>query len=533
MSTVSPKDGRRILSLWFPYLSTERILRKRLGRSWRSAPKSPPLVVSRQEKNTRCIAALDERAEALRLKPGMGIADARAMYPSIEIVEAEPAADLRLLESLADWCDRYTPLVALDGTDGLFLDITGCAHLFGGEKALLDDLLSRLFQQGFDVRAGLASTAGAAWAAARFSSGNDILDEGEERHFLGPLPLAALRLAPGVRAGLESVGLRTVGSVLAASRAPLVRRFGAVLLVRIDQALGRIEEVISPRLPVAALSVERHFAEPIVLLEDIERLVPMLSAGLRQDLERRGEGARALELCLFRVDGAVSRIAVNASTPIREPHLVGRLFHERLAALEASLEVGYGFDLVRLSAFSTARFEMEQGDLTGETTSDDEDVALFADRVRARLGRNALLKPVLVESHLPERAASLLPFDEMEPERVGPSSAAGKNLPAPCNSLPERPLRLFPRPEPIHVPMTEVPDGAPPHFHWRRALHKVARAEGPERIAPEWWRQEQDAATRDYFRVEDSNGHRFWLYREGLYGDSGPIPRWYMQGFSA
>jgi protein ImuB len=213
---------------------------------------------------------LDEQAEALRLKRGMGIADARAMYPSIEIIEAEPAADLRLLESLADWCDRYTPLVALDGVDGLFLDITGCAHLFGGEKALLDDLLARLFQQGFDARAGLASTAGAAWAAARFSLGNGILPEEQEKHFMEPLPLAALRLDPGVRAGLESVGLRTVGSVMTASRAPLVRRFGAALLVRLDQALGRIEEAISPRLPVASLSVERHFAEPIVLIEDIE-----------------------------------------------------------------------------------------------------------------------------------------------------------------------------------------------------------------------------------------------------------------------
>lgn len=462
----------------------------------------------------------------MRLKRGMGIADARAMYPSIEIIEAEPAADLRLLESLADWCDRYTPLVAMDGVDGLFLDITGCAHLFGGEKALLDDLLARLFQQGFDVRAGLASTAGAAWAAARFSSGNGILPEGQEKHFMEPLPLSALRLDPGVRAGLESVGLRSVGSVMAASRAPLVRRFGAVLLVRLDQALGRIEEAISPRLPVASLSVERHFAEPIVLIEDIERLVLMLSAGLKRDLERRGEGARALELCLFRVDGAVNRVAVGASMPIREPRLIGKLFHERLAALEASIEVGYGFDLVRLSVFSTARFETEQGDLTGETASNDEDIALFADRIRARLGRNTLLKPMLVESHLPERAAALLAFDEMEPKRRDPPRAGG-------NSLPERPLRLFIRPEPIHVPMTEVPEGAPPHFHWRRALHKVARSEGPERIAPEWWRQESNAETRDYFRVEDSNGHRYWLYREGLYGVPGSNPRWYMQGFSA
>ena len=455
------------------------------------------------------------------------------MYPSIEIIEADPDADRRLIEALADWCDRYTPLVALDGTDVLFLDMTGCAHLFGGERTMLADIVSRFFGQGFGVRAGLASTPGAAWAAARFSSGDGILDEGQEQHFLEPLPLAALRLDPGIRAGLESVGLRTVGSVMTAPRAPLARRFSATLLVRLDQALGRIEEVISPRLPVAPLSVERHLVEPIGLLEDIERLVLLLSASLKRDLERRGEGARALELFLFRVDGAVSRVAVGASMPLREPRLIGKLFHERLAALETSIDAGYGFDLVRLSAFATARFETEQGDLTGETASDDQDIALFADRVRARLGRDTLLKPMLVESHLPERAALLVPLDETKPERVEPPRPGRKNLPLPYTSPPERPLRLFSRPEPIDVPATEVPEGPPPYFRWRRALHRVARSEGPERIAPEWWREDATAPTRDYFRVEDSDGHRFWLYREGLYGVPGTSPRWYLQGLSA
>ena len=476
---------------------------------------------------------MDEQAAGLRLKRGMGIADARAMYPSIEIIEADPDADRRLIEALADWCDRYTPLVALDESNGLFLDITGCAHLFGGEEVMLGDIVERFLQQGFSTRGGLASTPGTAWAAARFSSGNRILDQGREEHFLETLPLAALRLDPGVRTGLESVGLRTVGSVMAAPRAPLVRRFGAVLLVRLDQALGRIEEVISPRMPVAPLSVERHLVEPIGLLEDIERLVLLLSASLRQDLERRGEGARALELLLFRVDGAVSRIAVGASIPMREPRLIGKLFHERLAALEASIDVGYGFDLVRLSVFSTARFETGQGDLAGETVSGNEDIALFADRVRARLGKNTLLKPMLVESHLPERAAMLVPLDETKPERVEPPRPGRKNPTLPYNSPPERPLRLFSHPEPIEVPATEAPDGPPPHFRWRRAVHRVARAEGPERIAPEWWRQGKETPTRDYFRVEDSDGHRYWLYREGLYGAPGPSPRWYLQGFSA
>jgi protein ImuB len=238
-----------------------------------------PLVVNRLDRNARRIAALDERAEALGLKCGMGIADARAMHPAIDIVEADPQADRRLLEGLADWCDRYTPLVALDGANGLFLDITGCTHLFGGESAMLDDMVARFRQQGFCARAGIASTVGAAWAAARFSNGR-VVAAGEEENFLAPLPLSALRLEPSVRESLESVGLRGAGAVMATPRAPLARRFGAPLLLRLDQALGRLDEAVSPRLPTAPLSVERHLAEPVTQVEGIERLVKNLSQAL-------------------------------------------------------------------------------------------------------------------------------------------------------------------------------------------------------------------------------------------------------------
>lgn len=535
MNVHSPKDktvpsGQRILALWFPYLGTERILRQRLGRFWRTQPPvtRPPLVISHREKNTQRIAALDEQAERLRLKPGMGIADARAMHPGIEFVEADPAADRRLQESLADWCDRYTPLVALDGRDGLFLDITGCAHLFGGEKALLDDLLARFFHQGFDVRAALASTPGAAWAAARFRS-PDIVDQGAEGKMLAPLPLAALRLEPATIAGLESVGLRNTGAILHAPRAPLARRFGAKLLARIDQALGRIEETISPRLPVAALSVERHLAEPISLTEDIERLILLLAGGLKADLERRGEGARALQLLLFRVDGMVSRIGVGTSRPLRAPELIAKLFHERLATLEDTLDAGYGFDLVRLSVLASAPFDMAQTDLAGDISGGEEDIALFADRIAARLGTDAVQKSVLVESHLPERAVAALPFATT----VGASMVArAVSAPRPV-AVPERPIRLLSHPEQIEVMAAEIPEGPPARFRWRRALYDVVRSEGPERIAPEWWREGADAATRDYFRVEDGAGRRYWLFRQGFYGAGENAPRWFLQGLFA
>lgn len=491
-------------------------------------------MISHRDRNAQRISALDERAEALHLKRGMGIADARAMHPSIDIVEADLDADRRLLEGLADWCDRYTPLVALDGADGLFLDVTGCTHLFGGERAMLDDILSRFFHQGFDVRAGLAATPGAAWAAARFS-GDLIVASGEEDALLAPLPLAALRIDPDIRASLESVGLRTAGAVMAAPRAPLARRFGASLLLRLDQALGRLDEAVSPRLPVAPLSVERHLAEPVMLTDEIERLVRLLATTLKSDLERRGEGARTLALLLFRVDGAVSRISVGTSRPLREPLLIQRLFHERLAALEQDIDAGYGFDLVRLSVLSAAAFDMQQADLTGEAEDDGADIALFADRIRARLGDGAVLQPVAVDSHLPERAVATLPFTEA-PQRTTPPKKP-ERMKAPATIFrPERPIRLFRSPEPIEVPATELPEGPPMNFRWRRALYRVARAEGPERIAPEWWRQQQgqgDAPTRDYFRIEDSDGRRYWLYRQGLYGTGQPSPRWFMHGVFA
>ena len=458
----------------------------------------------------------------------MGIADARAMHPCIEVIEMDPVADRRLLDSLADWCDLYTPLVAIDGEDGLFLDITGCAHLFGGEKPLLDDLMARFFHQGFDVRAGLASTPGTAWAAAHFCA-ESIIAPGAEEKTLAPLPLAALRLAPATIASLESVGLRTAGGILQAPRAPLARRFGKMLLTRLDQALGHLEEAISPRLPVAPLSVERHLMEPVCLMEEIERLVFQLALSLKPDLERREEGARALQLMLFRVDGAVSRIGIGASRPLREPSLIGKLFHERLTALEGTFDAGYGFDLVRLSVLASAPFEADQADFVGDDRGNDEDLALFVDRVCARLGSGAVRKSVGVESHIPERAVSCVAFGEAGQR----SPAKSVKAEAVRNFRPMRPIRLFSRPEPLEVTAAEIPEGPPLRFRWRRALYDVVRAEGPERIAPEWWRDDAQEATRDYFRVEDRNGRRYWLFRQGLYGATEASPRWFMQGLFA
>ncbi len=504
--------------------------------SWRltGRPEAPPLVCAGRVQNAMRLTALDEAAEALGLKPMQGLAEAKAICPPLDAAMADEAADARFLAAIADWCDRYTPLVAIDGRAGLFLDITGCAHLFGGEDALLQDVLARLKQFGLDARGAIAASPGLSCAIARHGGGGVIGVE-EAEAALTPLPLDALRLPPDTVARLARLGLRQVGDLLALPRAPLTRRFGPDVVLRLDQALGRLDEAVSPRLPVAPLSVERHLAEPVVLSDDIERLVNMLAVTLKADLERRGEGARALALLLFRVDGAVSRVSVGTSRPLRDPTLIRRLFHERLAALEQDIDAGYGFDLIRLSVLSVAAFDMRQADLAGEINDDEADIALFADRVRARLGEGAVLRPIAVESHLPERAVAIVPFAEA-PRRRAPPRKPERETPRMTIYPPERPIRLFRSPEPIEVPATEIPEGPPMNFRWRRALYRVARAEGPERIAAEWWRRlpgEEEAPIRDYYRIEDSEGRRYWLYRQGFYGASQAAPRWFLHGVFA
>ncbi len=505
-TNLQPKHSQRFLALWFPRLSTDRIWRKRLGKSWASRLNGdvPPLVVSCRQDNAQRIAALDAKAESLKLRIGQGIAEARAMHPDLDIVEDDAEGDRRLLDALADWCDRYTPLVAIDWPDGLYLDITGCAHLFGGEVALMADIRKRLKEQGFDIRGGLAATPGTAYALARFDSGA-IIEQGEEAQALAPFPLSALRLPPDTRHGLESVGLRVVGAVLSAPRAPLAKRFGKQLLLRIDQAVGRVEESITPRRPVPTLSAERRFFEPIGTIEEIEQLVLTLSKTLQPALGERGEGATSLELALFRVDGTVFRLRVRTARPLRDPKLIRLLFREKLSATSESLDPGYGFDLLRLSVLTAQPFAEVQSDLMKEGDEEVQSIALLADRVEARLGRQVMVHPVEVASHIPERAIAYAPgaANKTEVEDTKPASTFS------------RPLRLLRQPEPVDV-TAEVPEGPPAHFRWRRMHHRIVRAEGPERLTPEWW-YDETGETRDYFRVEDGEGHRYWLFRQGLY----------------
>lgn len=520
--------SQRILSLNFPHLPADRVARTKWGVSWlsRKRPDHPPLVFVDRIQNAMRIVALDICGEKAGLKRGQGLAEARAMLPGIEIIAADPVADKALLTSLADWCDGYTPLVAMDGTNGLYLDITGCVHLHGSEQSLLASILSRLFRLGIEVRGAISSSAGLSWAMARYRPGH-IAGPNDGEDVLSPLPLAALRLPLDTIGTLARVGLKTVGDLMPLPRAPLARRFGPSVLLRLDQALGFEDEPLSPRLPVASLSAERRLASPIQDEEDILGLTLQLAKTLRQSLEEREEGGRLFELVLFRVDGKVFRIRAATSAAVKDPERISALYRDRLQAVHDDLDAGYGFEILRLCVLKTEHDAAVQEDFSGRTDP-GRSLSAFADRVLARFGPESLSVLALQESHVPERAVAFAPIAGIAQAIAQPATD-----PRSAANPPARPLRLFRHPERVDAIATELPEGAPASFKWRRTAYQVARAEGPERIAAEWWIDGENAPTRDYFRIEDAEGRRFWLFRDGLYGQTAASPQWFMHGIFA
>jgi protein ImuB len=518
----SVSSSQRILSLWLERLSTDRIARQR-----REAPS--PLVVFGKRGNLDLVLAVDAAAEQLGLTAGLALAQARAMHPTLTAVPENQTADARLLDAIAETCQRYTPLVVIDPPDGILFDIGGCAHLFGGEEKLRADLLVRMTRLGYSARAAIAATIGAASAAARFGNVPIMEDATRDaRERLAPLPLAALRLPDETVAALARVGLKRIGDILDLPRSPLAARFGADLLRQLDRALGREDEPLTPRLPVAPYVAEKSFHEPIAREEDVLASVERLAARLKTVLAARGDGARRLELALFRTDGAVKRIAAGTSRPVRDPQAIRALFVERLAALGDEIDPGFGFDLARLSVLNAEPCRDEQIGLG--TREDQIELDRLVDRLSARLGRQRVSRLLARDSHIPELAVAIMPAQAMTRAEFGWDAFRRFRAEA---GLSPRPLRLLAKPEPIVDVFALVPDGPPSRFRWRRVLHEVVRAEGPERIEGAWW-SEKGGPARDYFRVEDKAGLRFWLFRAGLYRDMTPSPpRWFVHGMYA
>jgi protein ImuB len=540
---------RRFLSLWLPRLATDRA--RRLNR----VDKRTPLAAVARINNAERLVGVDAEAARLGLSPGLSLADARARLPVLVAVEAAPAEEARLLERLCDWCSRFTPLAALDGVDGLMLDISGVAHLFEGEAALVEDCLKRLAAQGIAAVAGVAGNPRAASALARFSSQKiapEILSDKAFAKLFHDLPLAALGLDDKTVGDMARAGLRLIGDIALRPRAPITARFGPIPMARLDALKGLERSSIAPRFMPPDFCAERRFASPVQTLEAIEATLRKLADDLVVLLERQAKGARAIELSLYRVDGDVRRIRVGASRPLNEARAIARLFAERLASPhEDAIDAGFGVDLMRLSCLAAEPLAPSQVELDRAHEAERaRALADLIDRLSARLGARAVTRHTLVEAHLPEQAEAAAPAtlgearlciereggrhcEERSDEAIQKSGA-----PAPgllrfarndgSNIAPARPLRLFVRPEPIEA-VAEVPDGPPLRFRWRRVLHDVAAIEGPERIAAPWWRR-PDAPTRDYFRAEDSQGRRFWLYREGLWGRETLRAKWFVHG---
>lgn len=490
------------------------------------------------------LAALDMTAQAHKLREGQGVTEARAICPDLDIIASDDAADLAFLNALADWADRYTPLIGLDAPfgkpQGLFLDITGCAHLFGGEAEMLKDIISRFDQMGIYAQGSIAPTPGLAWGLARemareFSSQYALHDHKAETAIMNwdnfearfrQFPMAALRLPLDMLLALDRVGLKKIKDILSAPRKPLMRRFGPLLLKRLDQALGQEEEPVSPRLPVSDLSVERRLAEPIGRQEDIETCIEQLSNTLRSDLEKRGQAGQEFMLMLFRMDGVVRKIMIGLSAPSRDAKRIRALFSQKLAAIYDESDAGMGFETIRLSVLQAVlKSDVQDSFVDGRNVQTS--MHQLADQITARLGEDSVVKPVFHQSFIPERAASFMPVTRhfKHDDQIAQ------------NQYHDRPIRLFSNPEPVTA-IAEVPEGPPIRFKWRRSQYQVARAEGPERIGAEWWVDGESAQTRDYYRVEDKSGRRFWIFRQGLYErethlSQGLLPKWFMHGLFA
>jgi protein ImuB len=547
MSAFSANQ-RRILSLWLPRLPTDRIKRRREAASSQASSNNAiaapverggdkavaaPMVVVAKQNNALQIGALDDAAARLGLDIGLPLANARAICPQVEVFDADEVADIKLLNDIADWCDRFTPLVALDPPHGLFLDITGCAHLFGGEAALLQQLCGVLTAQGFAVSAAIAGTSACARTLRNHVHGR-IIGDGFEAEAVSPLPVSALGADDAIVRGLRRAGLKTIGDVAARGRHEITARFGARFTTLLEQALGQGDAPISPRKPLPDYIVEKRFAEPVATDQVISASLSRLAATLVAAMEKQGKGARRLEASFFRTDGVVRAIVVDTGRPVTRAEIIDRLFRERLDALNDPLDPGFGFDLIRLSAGRTEIVVQQQRNLDAHVHDSDELSALI-DRIAARIGGKRVVVYLPQDTHIPERAVLAAPAQHHL------TAAMQAEWPARLESEPPlRPLRLFDKPEPIKVPFATVPDGPPHQFTWRRVEHQVVRVEGPERIAMEWWKQDGEVLTRDYFRIEDEQGLRFWIYRDGLYGaeltDSAGKPvaaKWFVHGLFA
>lgn len=526
---------RRYLALYCPLLPTDRWKRARASRA--VAPDDRPLVLVDKIKGAMRIGAADEAALALGIGPGLALADAHARVPGIAVAACDAAADDRLLHALAEACERFSPLLAIDAPYGLILDITGAAHLFGGEEGLRTRAVALLAAHGLTARATIAATPASARALCRFAR-LSVCPPGDDARLVGRLPPTAISgIEPETARALARAGLTTIAEVARRPCDALAARFGAHFVTALNRTLAREACPLIPLRPAPEISAVRVFADPCTATAAIEETLKGLLIEAADALAEKSLGGRRFEAHFYRSDGTRRLLLAETGRPSRDPEAVLRLLRERLAVVEDPLDPGFGFDLIRIDVSVTEPLAITQPGFEGDARAGDDDVEDLIDRLTARLGRARVLRFTPTQSHDPHRETHLVPATARAlTPRKSPRGDAWS--PPEPGEPPLRPLSLFSRPQPIEA-MAQVPDGPPVRFRWRRVVHHVVRAEGPERISAEWWRATGTdglapaSRCRDYYRLEDEEGARFWVFRDGLYGASGPPPRWFLHGLFA
>ena len=498
--------AQRFVTIWLYQLVTDWLTIRRPDLQHQ------PFVLTAPDRGRMVITAASTTAQAQGICAGMVLADAKAIMPALQVFNDRPGLEEELLRALAKWCIRYTPFAAIDPPAGLILDASGCAHLWGGEGPYLEAIITRLQAFGYQVRAAMAGTIGAAWAVSRFGGRHCIINSGKEQEALLPLPPAALRLEPGIVERLQKLGLGRVSSFIAMPRSALRRRFGQELLLRLDQALGREEETIQPLEPVLPFQERLPCLEPILTATGIEIALKRLLEALCHRLRQEGKGLRSAVLKAFRVDGQVAQITIGTNSASHNVDHLFRLFGHKIATIEPAL----GIELFLLEAPKVEALSTQQETLwTGGCGLESARLSELMDRLANRLGPDCIHRYLPQEHYWPERS-------------VRPAAALHEKHAAAWRSDVLRPVRLLPVPERITV-AAPIPDYPPMLFRYRNQVHQVRRADGPERIEREWWLEA--GPHRDYYVVEDEAGRRYWIFRSGHY--DGSQPHWFLHGFFA
>lgn len=498
--------ARRFVSIWFRHLATD----------WFSLGQPElhhvPFVLRAPSHGRMVITAANAIARSKGIDRGMLLADARAVEPELYVLDDKPDLPEKLLGRLAEWCIRFTPCVGIDLPDGLMLDVTGCSHLWGGDEPYLNDIIKRLAARNYDVRAAMADTVGAAWAVARYGKSPSVIAQGTHFDAILSLPPESLRLEQEVIERLHKLGLRRISQFIKISRLSLLRRFGTHFQLRLDQALGKEEELIQPVQPIEPYQERLPCLEPIVTATGIEIALDELLKTLCLRLQQEQKGLRVAIFKGYRVDNKIEQLRIETNRPSHSVKHLFKLFEIKLATIEPAM----GIELFVLEATKVEdHFPSQEKLWEGSGGLEDVRVSELIDRMGGKIGLKSIHRYLPAEHYWPERSIKLA-------SSLNESAMTTWPVDRP------RPLQLLPVPQRIEV-TAPIPDYPPMLFIYRDKIHKITKADGPERIEQEWWLQQ--GQHRDYYRVEDEEGKRYWIFRSGFYDDQ--ESEWFVHGFFA